>query len=73
MRKRGAPMHSVAHVAGTVPLVALGAQRRSLAWLPALAGHAIAGETRQTGLSELIAIAESSGDAAAVHTSATEV
>ena len=73
MRKRGAPMHSAAHVAGTEPVVANGAQRGSLAWLPTLAGHAVAGEARQAGLAELIAIAESSSNAAAVHTSATEV
>ena len=66
-------MHSSTHSAELESVLANAAQRGSLAWLPMLAGHAVLGEARQAGLPELIAIAESSSDAAAVHTSATEV
>ena len=73
MGKRGAPMHSSAHAAASPVVIANGAQRCSLPWLPMLAGHAVAGEARQAAEAQLIAQAESFGDAAAVHTRAIEV
>ena len=73
MCERGAPMHSSTHSAELESVLANAAQRGSLAWLPILAGHAVAGEAWQAGDAKLIAIAESPSDAAAVHTRATEV
>ena len=66
-------MHSSTHSAELESVLANAAQRGSLAWLPILAGHAVAGEARQAAEAQLIAQAESFGDAAAVHTRATEV